>query len=222
MATKSIDLTKLAKKSFETIYKLTQAFGEKPSQISVEHNFATCKFSPESGIDCIYVATIDGAKWLPGFPNFMISSNQLRDFKAPKVLGTIAYENDNIVINKAPTELIPESKVILPSFDITDTFNPFSVVDDEHIGWIELPLPEKMTDDLKFNFATGHLMVPGAEATSKTDVIVYLNKNIVPKSTVADKVYMAIEAYDEKFVYPMMYSESEKYKILVKFMKVLR
>jgi len=222
MATRTIDLTKLAKKSFETIYKLTQAFGEKPSQVSVEHNFATCKFSPESGINCIYVATKDGNKWLPGFPNFMITSTQLRDFKAPKVLETILYENDDIIINKASTELIPETKVILKSFDITDSFDPFSVVDDNNIGWIELELPEKMTDDLKFNFATGHLMVPGAEPTSKSDVVVYLNKNIVPKSTVADKVYMAIETYDDKFVYPMMYSENDKYKILVKFMKVLR
>jgi len=220
MAIQSV--SKSAKKVFETIYKLTNSFGEKPETVTFEGDYASCIFSKERGITEIFVANNDhsllapevGADWF-----FSVPMATLKELKKPNVITDIRRDNGEVIITKIPTMDDPSTRVALKehSWGNKRKDNPFALV--EQLEWAVLDLPDKF-DVLKYNFETGNLYRPGEEDT--LGPVLYIDSKIVPKPNVREGCYVSIEASDDNFIYPILFTEHEKYKILIRYMKILR
>ena len=212
-----VSLARNAKKAFETVYKLVNAFGEKPITVSMEGKYAQCNFCGTKGIKEIFVSNKDNQIFLPGYPNFSINVAQLAELKKPKVLVDIKSGEDCVIITKLPTEKDPSEKLTIMEHDWKRKEDPFDIVDS--LEWIELPLPKKF-DVLKYNFDTGNVYLPGAEDTK--GAVLYIDSKIVPKETIRGNCYLSIEDYEENFIHPVMYCESDEYKIFIRYMKILK
>jgi len=213
-------LPKAAKKVFETVYKLTNAFGEKPDNIAFEGDYASCLFSNKRGITEIFVANNTPTALVPDISadwNFVVSMEQLKELKKPNVITDIKHDGDTVEISKIPTVDDPSSKIILKEHSWVRKDNPFDLL--EKLEWAMLEIPDKF-DILKYNFDTGNLVRPGEEDSA--GAVLYIDSKIVPKSTVRRQCYLSIEQYDENFIYPVLYTEHENYRILIRYMKILR
>lgn len=211
-----VSLAKNAKKAFEAVYKLVNAFYEKPKSISMEGQYAQCNFCGTRGIREIFVANSTNEIFLPGFPNFSIDMDLLAELKKPKILVDIKDGDNCVNITKLATEKIPEEKVTLYEHDWKRKENPFDLLDS--LEWVELELPAAF-DVVKYNFETGNVALPGAEDTN--GAVLYIDSKIMPKDKIRGTCYLAIEAYEENFIYPVIYCEGENFKILIRYMKIL-
>jgi len=212
----AVSLASNAKKAFDAVYKLVNAFPEKPKTVSMEGAFAQCNFCGKRGIREIFVSNATGEIFLPGFPNFSISMDLLADLKKPRVLKEIKQGEDSIIIKKMTTEKVPEDEVILYEHDWSRKENPFDLLDS--LEWVELKLPQSF-DVVKYNFETGNVALPGAEETH--GAVLYIDNKIMPKDKMRGTCYLAIEAYEENFIHPVIYCEGENFKILIRYMKIL-
>ena len=212
----AVTIESRAKKAFDEVYKLVNAFSEKPKTISMEGKFAQCNFCGKKGIREIFVSNASGEIFLPGFPNFSISMDLLADLKKPRVLKEIRKGEDSIIIKKMTTEKVPEDEVILYEHTWAREDNPFDIL--ESLEWVELNLPDSF-EVVKYNFETGTVALPGEEETN--GAVLYIDKKIMPKDKMRGSCYLAIEAYEENFIHPVIYCEGENFKILIRYMKIL-